>query len=183
VWSGCSVDDCLGPFGQSGDISVAGDWHGLGYTTLGVFRPSTGQWFLDNGNGVWDGCGVEKCFGPFGQSGDQAVVGDWGSLGRAAIGVFRPSTGQWWLDANANGKWDDTVKDRRVGPFGGTGDQAVAGDWDGRGRARIGIFRPSNGLWFLDNGNGVWNGCLVERCVGPFGLGGPPPDKPVVGAW
>ncbi|CDH45055.1 hypothetical protein [Candidatus Contendibacter odensensis] len=42
-----------------------------------MFR--NGTWFLDyNGNGAWDGCGVDRCYaGSFGQAGDLPVAGKW----------------------------------------------------------------------------------------------------------
>ncbi|MGE5303985.1 MAG: hypothetical protein ACM3TN_11770 [Alphaproteobacteria bacterium] len=44
---------------------------------IGVFRPATGQWFLDmNGNGGWDGCSVDKCLGSCGIAGDLPITGD-----------------------------------------------------------------------------------------------------------
>jgi hypothetical protein len=93
-----------------------------------------------------------------------------------AVGVFRPSSGQWFLDLNGNGQWDGCGVER-CGNFGLPGDIPVVGDWTGTGTTKIGIFR--NGQWFLDlNGNGQWDGCGVERC-GNFGL---PGDMPVVGA-
>src|SRR2546426_663658 len=36
----CTVDGCLGPFGISGDLPVAGDWTGTGKAQIGVFDPS-----------------------------------------------------------------------------------------------------------------------------------------------
>ncbi|MFO1417950.1 MAG: hypothetical protein U1E83_04710 [Methylotetracoccus sp.] len=178
-WDGCSIDDCLGPFGLPGDKAVSGDWFGLGYSSIGVFRPSSGNWILDNGNGKSDPCTIDRCYGVFGQNGDLPVVGDWRGTGRTLIGVFRPTTGQFLLDWNANGKLDDCKVDRCV-TFGSPGDLPVAGDWSGTGRTAIGVFRPSDGSWLLDNGNFVWQGCLIDRCQGPFGQSG---DRPLVGAW
>jgi hypothetical protein len=55
----------------------------------------------------------------------------------------------------------------------------VAGDWNGTGTTKIGVFR--NGQWFLDlNGNGAWDGCGTDACMASFGLAG---DLPVVGEW
>jgi len=43
-----------------------------------VFDPSSGMWDLDlNGNGVFDGCTIDACLGPFGQPGDLPVIGKW----------------------------------------------------------------------------------------------------------
>jgi hypothetical protein len=50
----------------------------FGTAKIGVFRASTGEWFLDmNGNGKGDGCNVDKCVSGFGQTGDLPVVGQW----------------------------------------------------------------------------------------------------------
>jgi len=77
-WSGCSVDICLGPFGLPGDQPVVGDWTGTGVVRIGVYRPGDGRWYLDlSGDGAWNGCSVDGCFGPFGMPGDIPVVGKW----------------------------------------------------------------------------------------------------------
>ena len=62
----------------------------------------------------------------FGVATDQQVVGDWTGDGRAKIGVFRPSTQRWYLDANGNGVWNPGI-DLARGPFGLVADRAVAG--------------------------------------------------------
>ena len=95
-----------------------------------------------------------------------------------AVGVFRPSSGWWFLDLNGNTQWDGCGVER-CGNFGVPGsDIPVVGDWTGSGTTKIGIFR--NGQWFLDlNGNAQFDGCGVELC-GSFGL---PGDIPVVGKW
>ena len=74
---GCSGDICVTSFGQFGDIPVVGDWDGSGTDKIGIFRPSTSDWLLDlNGNGVFDGCGVDACLS-FGMAGDLPVIGNW----------------------------------------------------------------------------------------------------------
>jgi hypothetical protein len=108
---------------------VAGDWDGDGRDEVGVFR--NGQWYLDNGNGAWDGCGNfplhDVCLPGFGVPEDQAVVGDWDGGSGDQVGVYR--NGQWYLD-NGNGQWDGCGSDQCLVPgFGSPGDQAVAGKW------------------------------------------------------
>jgi hypothetical protein len=183
IWDGCQVDGCLGPFGQPGNYPIIGDWIGTGTTQVGVFASSTGLWKLDrNGNDRWDSCAVDLCLSPFGQIGDLPVVGHWKTIsGADKIGFYRPSQRLWRLDLNGNGVWDGCAVDGCLGPFGLSGDLPVAGDWDGTGRAKIGVFDPQTGLWELDlNGNGVWDGCTSDSCVGPLGQTG---DIPVVGRW
>ena len=130
TFDNCSIDECDDNFGALGDIPVVGDWNGSGTEEIGVFRPSTGEWFLDvNGNGQWDGCRVDKCIEHFGVGGDFPVVGDWSGTGEVRIGVFRPSTGEWFLDMNGNGKFDGCAVDACPGPFGQPGDLPVVGKW------------------------------------------------------
>jgi len=181
-WNGCDGDRCIRSFGKQGDIPVAGDWNGAGRSKIGVFRPATGEWFLDlDGDGRLDGCSIDRCIASFGQQGDLAVAGDWDAAGTSKIGLFRPSTGEWFLDRNGNGIWDGCNVDQCVTAFGQPGDLPVAGDWDATGSTKIGVFRPKTGDWFLDlNGNGQWDGCNVDKCLSGFGQEG---DLPVAGRW
>ena len=97
---------------------------------IGVFTPQTGMWTLDiNGNGKFDGCTLDKCFGPFGTTGDIPIVGDWSGTGTAKIGVFRAATGEWFLDLNGNGQWDGPTIDKYINGFGQAGDLPVVGKW------------------------------------------------------
>ncbi len=167
-WDGCAVDSCLPAFGGfPGDIPVVGDWNGDGKTKIGIFR--NGDWYLDkNGNGLWDGCGIDACLPAFGGFDvDKPIIGDWDGSGISRIGIYRQ--GSWYLDLNGNGEWDGCAIDACFGPYGGFDmDKPVVGDWKGDGIARIGIYRQ--GSWYLDlNGNGQWEGCETDRCTPAFG--------------
>ncbi len=182
-WDGCAVDICVSSFGQPGDLPVARKVSGANGTIIGVFQPAQELWHFDiNGNHAFDGCSIDECTNEFGTLGDIPLVGDWVGLGTEAIGVFRPSTGQWFLDGNGNGRWDGcAVEFCLLQPFGDDGTLPVVGDWSGGGAARPGFFRPSTGEWVLDmNGNGHFDGCAIDACLGPFGYAG---DLPVVGKW
>jgi Divergent InlB B-repeat domain len=128
---GCTTDKCgnLSIY-RSGDLPLSGDWKGRGTTRFGLFRPSTGQWFLDgNADGTWDRCRKDICFDGFGLPGDIPVVGDWNGTGTSKIGVFRPNSGDWFLDLNGNGIWDGPTKDLYIRSFGQAGDMPVVGRW------------------------------------------------------
>jgi hypothetical protein len=174
------VDTCISFFGQTGDLPVTRKIGNLNTTLVGIFQPQ-GVWIFDaNGNNALDNCAVDECDN-FGTAGDLPATGDWNGSGTEEIGIFRPSTGEWFLDMNSNGQWDGCSVDKCFGPFGSQGDLPVVGDWNGTGKAGIGVFRPNTGEWFLDmNGNGRWDGCSVDKCFGPFGSQG---DLPVVGDW
>jgi PKD repeat protein len=63
----------------------------------------------------------------------------------SAVGIFRNSVGNWYLDYNNTGVIDKTLH------FGAAGDIPVTGDWNGDGTDGIAIFRPSTGYWYFDN--------------------------------
>jgi photosystem II stability/assembly factor-like uncharacterized protein len=178
AWDGCGTDRCL-QIGMNGDVPLVGDWNGDGVAKVGAFRPSDGVFYLDyNGNGVWDGCGTDRCL-QIGKDGDIPLVGDWDGSGTAKVGAFRPSDGVFYLDYNGNGVWDGCSTDRCLA-IGMSGDTPLVGDWDGSGTAKVGAFRPSDGTFYLDyNGNGQWDGCGTDRCLA-IGLDG---DTPLVGDW
>ena len=146
-----------------------------------LFRSSTGQWFLDtNGNGVFDAGDVVTNYG--GLAGDIPVTGDWTGSGTTKIGLFRAGF-LWILDTNGNGTFDaaDAVfayGSPTGGIIGGTPDVPVVGDWNGDGRAKVGVFRLGF-FWVLDtNGDKVFT--AGEQA---FPFGGLPGDIPVVGKW
>jgi uncharacterized repeat protein (TIGR02543 family) len=129
VLDGCRTDECPSfNIYLNGDIPVTGDWTGIGTTQLGLFRPSTGEWFLNrDGNKSWNNCKKDTCITNFGDPGDLPVIGDWNGTGVSKIGVFRPATGEWFLDLNGNGKWDAGI-DLQLS-YGESGDVPVVGRW------------------------------------------------------
>jgi len=178
AWNGAAADRQYN-FGITGDIPITGDWNNNGISEIGVFRPSTHLFYLDyNGNGVWNGAAIDRSYN-FGITGDIPVSGDWNNNGISEIGVFRPSTHLFYLDYNGNGGWNGAAVDRSYN-FGITGDIPISGDCNNNGAAEIGVFRPSTHLFYLDyNGNGMWNGAVVDRSYN-FGITG---DIPVTGKW
>lgn len=136
------------------------------------------RWFMDrNGNGLWDGCNVDRCITNWGWAGDQPLSGDWNNDGIDEIGVKRGN--QWFLDRNGNGLWDGCAVDRCIAAWGLAGDQPLSGDWNNDGIDEIGVKRGSE--WLLDlNGNGRWDGCGVDRCIAAWGLAN---DQPLSGDW
>jgi len=166
-----------------GDQAVTGDWNGSGTTKIGIYRPSTGAWFLDfNGNGTYDGPLLDRQFQFGGLAGDVGVAGDWSGTGTTKIGIYR--SGLWLLNFSGSGSGSDFV----VVNYGGlSGDVPVVGDWTGSGTSKVGFVRAGF-LWVTDNnGNGVFDpGDAV------FAFGGLPgscgtttctTDVPVVGDW
>jgi len=189
----CGIDNCL-EFGERTDIPIAGKWSSKGYDRIGVFRPSDERWYLDvNGNGSWNSCNKDRCASlSVYRDGDLPVTGDWSGDGVTKVGLYRPSTGQWFLDRNGDRSWDGCRRDLCISSFGTAKDLPVTGDWNGDGKkSKIGLFRPQTtvecqnslgcGLWLLDfNGNNQWDGCDIDLCLKDFGDVG---DIPVAGKW
>src|SRR5262249_38879497 len=158
-------DLCLGPFlpdgdlPADGDLPVVGDWTGTGFSNMGVFRPSTGKWFLDlNGNGKWDDCNIDGCLLSIGSPTSFPVVGDWtGSVVYMIGDVIYGQTPKWYLDLKGTGIVGNCNSDACPKFPIAQGDFPVSGDWNRTGTSKIGTFRPTTGEWFLDlSGNGQW---------------------------
>jgi hypothetical protein len=159
-------------FGLAGDLPVAGDWDGDGIDTVGVFRQNgaglQATFFLTDENIA--NPPIDHTLG-FGTDGDLPIGGDWDASpdGIEGVGVFRPSTGQFFMTNNSNvGTVDITVF------FGANGDLPAAGDFDGDGKDTIAVFRPSTAQFLLTNDNVN----IAQTTV--FGQNG---DRPVVGDW
>ncbi len=104
----------------SGKNSLTDAWvvklGGTPITKIGVFRPSTGKWYLASSSGS-----TFKSFS-YGVSTDIPVVGDWNGDGIEEVGVFRPSTGKWYL-ASSSGTTNKSFD------YGKNGDTPVVGVW------------------------------------------------------
>jgi hypothetical protein len=113
---------------MNGDIPLVGDWDGGGTSKVGAFRPSDGTFYLDyNGNGIWEGCGIDRCT-PIGLATDTPVIGDWNGSGATKVGAFRPSDGTFYLDKNGNGVWEGCGVDTCT-PIGMASDTPLVGKW------------------------------------------------------
>ena len=66
------------------------------------------------------------------------VAGDFDGNGKSEIGIYH--RGQWYLDLNGNGIWDQADLWAQLGT---ENDLPVTGDWDGDGKDDIGIFGPA----------------------------------------
>ena len=66
------------------------------------------------------------------------VTGDFNGDGITDIGVFYK--GDWYIDLNGNGVWDEGDLWAKLGH---DGDLPVTGDWDGDGKTDIGIYGPA----------------------------------------
>jgi len=129
--------------GDVSDLPVAGDWNGDGVDTIGVYRSSTGFYFLSDSN---TSPAVNYTV-LFGNPGDTPFAGKWiNTMTHDGLGVYRNSNGILYQKTQLTTGFSDYFA-----IFGNPGDQGFAGDWDNNGFDSIGVYRSSNTTWYLTN--------------------------------
>ncbi len=114
-----------GSYGAIGDIPIVGDWDGDGTDTMGLFRPSTGTFFLRDD---WAGGNATITMTGVGLSTDVPIVGDWDGDGVDTVGVYRSSTRRFYLK---NGFSSGTVFAITTNTWGNGTELPVVGNWNG----------------------------------------------------
>jgi hypothetical protein len=116
---------------RPGDIPLHADFDGDHRPDVGVWRPSTGWWFIVESRST-------RVFEtPWGLSGDVPVPADYNCDGKAEIAVFRGSNGRWYVPGDPEA--------RALGVPGEPGEAPMVGDFDGDHCADIAIFQRSTG--------------------------------------
>jgi hypothetical protein len=110
---------------------VPGDYTGDGQTDVGLWRPSTGDWYVIRSEDS------SYYAVHFGTAGDIPVPADFDADGVADLAVFRPSTGTWYVQRSSDGATD-------VVQFGANGDRPAPADFDGDWKADIAVYRPGS---------------------------------------
>jgi hypothetical protein len=94
------------------------------------------------------------------------VPGDYTGDGKGDVGLFRPSTGEWFVLRSEDQSYYSF-------PFGTNGDVPAPGDFDGDGKIDATVFRPSTNTWYSGR---TTAGTLIQS----FGQAG---DVPVPNAF
>jgi sugar lactone lactonase YvrE len=151
---------------------LAGDWNGDGTTTVGLYNPATGIFYLKNSNSSGPADFTFK-YGP-GGPGWTPLAGDWLGNGTTTVGLYNSASGLFFLkDSNSGGSADTTFN---YGP-GGPGWTPLAGVWNGSSTT-VGLYVPASGTFFLKDSNSAGPADMTFS-YGPGGLGW----MPLVGSW
>jgi hypothetical protein len=176
-------------WGQAGDVPAASNYVGDSRAEAAVWRPSLGRWFIRGAAQI-----------SWGANGDIPAPADYVGDSHSDLAVFRPSLGRWFIRGAAqiawgangdvpaaanfvgNAKADLTVFRRGVWfirgagtvTWGQNGDRPYAGNYAGTTATDQGVWRPSNGTWYLRYQVQVGPTCdpsYPTVCIKP-----PPPD-------
>jgi hypothetical protein len=161
--------------GGVGELPLVGDFNGDGKADIGVYIPRTAQgnsrWVvkLNQGNGTF----ANRYYidvRDIGGVGELPLVGDFNGDRKADIGVYIPRTAQgdcrWVVKLNqGNGTFGSKYYiDRR--DIGGPGEAPLVGDFNGDGKADIGVYiartPEGNSRWVAKFNQG--NGQFGSRC-------------------
>lgn len=130
-------------WGKRGDLPVAGDFDGDLRDDLAIFRPENGAWY------VLKSSNNEILTKQWGAPDDIPTVGDYDGDKISDFAVYRPEIGTWYvIKSSAEGINTDPEK-FKVLQFGGPNDIPTAADFDGDGKTDFAVFRPENGVWYL----------------------------------
>jgi len=117
------------------------DYDGDGKADVGVYRTSTGEWFVSRSS---DG-GLRHDNWGSSPLGDLTVPADYDGDGRIDPAVYRSTTGEWIIGLSTR------PGQTTVTPWGAPSfnDRPVPADYDDDGRADIAVYRESTGQWFI----------------------------------
>ena len=161
---GRPADNIVTLLNRNAPGNARADFDGDGVTDISVFRPSEGNWYLNQSSG---GFAVLN----WGISSDTLVPADYDGDGKTDPAVFRPTDTLGVSDFLILNSKDFTLSGFE---WGVPGDVPVVGDYDGDGKADVSVWRESDTTWYTNNssdGSGTFD---------EFGLSG---DIPVVGDW
>ena len=157
-------------------INAGGDFEGDGIADLAVFRPAESKWYVQYSSTK------QVQIVNFGLPNDKIVTGDYDSDKKADIATFQtdnpnyPGQGVWQILKSTN----NTLQTIR---WGTSGDIPLNINSDRNNTSDLGVFRPSNGTWYIRR-----MGDIIKPIAAEFGgptdiiiRWGTAGDQPLVG--
>ena len=142
---------------------VRADFDGDGKTDFSVFRPTDGNWYINQSTAGF----TAKLWGA---NGDKLMPADYDGDGKTDVAVMRPNannTAVIFYIMNSGNSTASYVQ------WGAPSDVPAIADYNGDGKADVAVFRPSTGEWFVLNSGGAASAVT-------FGQNG---DVPVAGDY
>jgi hypothetical protein len=108
-------------------VPLAGDWTGSGVTTVGLYDPASGTFYLKDSNSSGSADTIFT-YGPGGTSPEWIpVAGNWTGSSVTTVGLYNPATSTFYLKDSNSGGFADTVF--TYGPA-GMGWTPIVGAWN-----------------------------------------------------
>jgi hypothetical protein len=137
-------------WGTTGDTPVGADVDGDGQADVGYWRPSTGVWgFLQSTHAY---SFASPLFFSWGQTGDIPVMADYDGDGKADPAVVIPPAGgqsRAYRILLSTQAYDPASSLTIPAGWPGLGDTPVPADYDDDGKADVGIWRSTTGVWII----------------------------------
>jgi hypothetical protein len=168
-----------------GDMKpVPADYDGDGAFDIAVFANASARWHLLFSRGDFDRAKADiagnSLYGEsiqWGLAGDCLLPDDYNGDGCADLAVVRPekagaeSSLHWWIRFMPC-RGQSLTRDERFS-HGQSGDIPVPADYDGNGSVDIGVYRPSEGVWYFRTETGEvkrekWSIAEGEPLVGDY---------------
>jgi hypothetical protein len=159
------------------DVPKLADMDGDGLADLVIWRGSLGTWYwLTSSSGYSYAAAGSKQWGTP-ALGDIPMIGDIDGDRKADIIVWRASTGTWFWLTSSTGFEYANAGIRQWGSQ-ALGDRPTMADFDGDGKADLGIWRASTGTWYslLSSSGYSYIGALAKQW-GSQALGDIPMSK------
>jgi hypothetical protein len=176
-----------------GDVPQGGDYTGDGKDDFTVYRPSTGTWYGLTSDSNWAAPWTRtlSASGYTPAPNDDPVSGDYTGDGKDDFTVYRPSTGDWYVETAdtaqpyaANPAWTRKLGTYVPGYAPSADDVALGGDYDGDSKDDLAVYRPSTGDWYVLRSDSNYTTVSTWK-VGATGSGyaWAPEDVPVPGDY
>jgi hypothetical protein len=160
-------------YGNSGWLTIVGDWNGDGKDTIGQYNPATSMFYLRNSNSRGE-ADLTFIYGD-GGAGWLPIAGDWNNDGKDTVALYNPTDSLFFLkNTNTTGYADVTFC---YGPAKADW-TPIAGDWNGNGTTTIGLYDPTTSVFYLRDTNTTGYADLTF-CYGDADSGW----TPLVGVW
>lgn len=150
------TQDWLADAVGAGDERLIGDFNGDGKSDVGVYVPSSlsgnGRFWvaLSNGGSFAAKEDWTTYNGQAGWGNEVRHVGDYDGDGKSDIGIYVPSTGQFWVALSTGSGLTSTQQWTSGADFAGTAvDERLIGDFDGDGRSDLGVWTYSDARFWV----------------------------------
>ncbi len=144
-------------WGRASDTPITADFDGDGKADVGVHRQSEGIWTVRLSSKNWSASDSDRINITWGRSTDIPLFdADFDGDDKADIGIWRPSDGKWTILLSSQ-NYSDQESRRLDRDWGRPGDTPITTDFDGDGKADMGVYRQCTGQWTVRLSSENWS--------------------------